>query len=108
MFRLSDYLDGREADAGASLRVQYKLAFAGSRRLKLYAKLAAGSHIDENYQLTRSGSARSTCGSGGQSSSPPAGPAGSAPASASRQASRVWPSARASPPLRVIAACFFQ
>lgn len=53
----SDYLDGREADVGASLRVQYKLALAGSHRLKLHAKLAVGSHIDASYQLTRSGSA---------------------------------------------------
>lgn len=53
----SDYVDGREEDVGASLRVQYKLALAGSHRLKFHAKLAIGSHINENYQLTRSGSA---------------------------------------------------
>jgi hypothetical protein len=54
---LSDYIDGREADVGASLRIQYRLALAGARRLKLNAKLAAGSHIDQDFQLTRSGSA---------------------------------------------------
>jgi hypothetical protein len=53
----SDYADGRELDVSASLRVQYKLALAGSHRLKLYAKLAAGAHVDASYELTRSGSA---------------------------------------------------
>jgi hypothetical protein len=53
----SDYADGREFDVSASLRVQYKLALASSHRLKLYAKLAAGSHVDASYELTRSGSA---------------------------------------------------
>jgi len=28
--------------------VQYRLALSGSRRLKLYAKLAAGTHADAN------------------------------------------------------------
>lgn len=53
----SDYADGREFDVSASLGVQYKLALAGSNRIKLYAKLAAGSHVDASYDLTRSGSA---------------------------------------------------
>jgi hypothetical protein len=52
----SDYADGRELDIGASLRVQYKLVLAGSHRLKPYAKLAAGTHVDASYQLTRSAS----------------------------------------------------
>ncbi|HEX7838879.1 MAG TPA: hypothetical protein VF469_15485 [Kofleriaceae bacterium] len=53
----SDYVDGHEEDVGASLRVQYKLALAGSHRLKLHAKLAVGSHLDDDQKLTRSGSA---------------------------------------------------
>ena len=39
------------------MRVQYKIAFTGSHRLKLYAKAAAGGHVDASYALTRSGSA---------------------------------------------------
>ena len=53
----ADYADGREFDVGASLRVQYKLALGGSHRLKLFAKLAAGAHVDASYAATRSGSA---------------------------------------------------
>ena len=56
------YADGREADLGASLRVQYKLALDGSQRLKLYLKLAASTHVDETYDHANSGSA----GLGGQ------------------------------------------
>jgi hypothetical protein len=52
----ADYADGREFDLGASVRVQYKLALGGAHRLKIYAKLAAGSHVDASYELTRSGS----------------------------------------------------
>jgi hypothetical protein len=52
---LSDYADG-EADVNASMRVQYKLVLEGTRRLKLYAKLAANAHADAGPELTRSGS----------------------------------------------------
>jgi hypothetical protein len=52
----SDYMDGHELDIGASLRVQYKVALAASHRLKPYAKLAVGTHVDASYQLTRSAS----------------------------------------------------
>lgn len=53
----ADYADGHEFDVTASLRVQYKIALAGAHRLKLHARVAAGSHVDASYALTRSGSA---------------------------------------------------
>lgn len=56
------YADGQQADLGASLRVQYKLALDGSQRLKLYVKLGASTHVDESYDHANSGSA----GLGGQ------------------------------------------
>lgn len=45
------------ADLGASLRVQYKLSLDGARRLKLYVKLGAGTHVDRGYGHASSGSA---------------------------------------------------
>jgi hypothetical protein len=56
------YADGQQADLGASLRVQYKLALDGSQRLKLYVKLGATTHVDQSYDHANSGSA----GLGGQ------------------------------------------
>lgn len=50
------YADG-QADLAASLRVQYKLALDGSRRLKLYAKLGASTHVDTEYAHANAGSA---------------------------------------------------
>ena len=51
----SDYVDG-EYDVSASVRVQYKLALAGSHRLKIYTKLAGTSHTTTNAEFMRSGS----------------------------------------------------
>lgn len=45
------------ADLGASLRVQYKLATGGSRRLKLYVKLGASTHVTRGYDHINAGSA---------------------------------------------------
>lgn len=45
------------ADLGASLRVQYKVVQGGSRRLKLYAKLGASTHVDRGYGHANAGSA---------------------------------------------------
>jgi hypothetical protein len=52
----SDYADGHESDLGANLSVQYKLALAGTHRLKLSAKLAGNAHSDANPELRCSGS----------------------------------------------------
>jgi hypothetical protein len=48
--------NGLESDVGANLSVQYKLALAGTHRLKLSARLAASAHSDVNPALTCSGS----------------------------------------------------
>lgn len=45
------------ADLAASLRVQYKLSLERSRRLKLYVKLGASTHVDRGYGHTGAGSA---------------------------------------------------
>src|SRR5262249_9668240 len=49
----SGYTD-RQFDVGVGLSIQYKLAIAGTHRLRLNAKVAAGSHSDTDYRLTQS------------------------------------------------------
>jgi len=51
-----DSVDGLGFDLGASLRIQHKFVLDGSRRLKLFAKLAGSSHVDPNAGMTSSSS----------------------------------------------------
>lgn len=53
----SQYVDALGHDVTATLRVQYKLAIAGDRRLKLWAKLTGSRDVDPMNAATRAGSA---------------------------------------------------
>ncbi len=52
----ADYVAAQGSDISASVRVQYKIALAGERRLKLYAKLGGAGHFDATGALASSGS----------------------------------------------------
>jgi hypothetical protein len=52
----ADYVDGREYDVSASLRIQVKIALADARRLRLYVKLASDAHGDASSELTHAAS----------------------------------------------------
>jgi hypothetical protein len=52
----SKYVDQQGHDVSATLRLQYKLAFDGDRRLKLWAKLMATRDVDQMNAATAAGS----------------------------------------------------
>jgi hypothetical protein len=53
----SKYVDQQGYDVSATLRVQYKLAFDGDRRLKLWAKLVGSRDVDQMGTTTKAGAA---------------------------------------------------
>ena len=52
----SKYVDNQGHDVSATLRIQYKLAFDGDRRLKLWAKLTGSRDVDQMNATTEAGS----------------------------------------------------
>lgn len=50
------YVDQQGHDVSATLRIQYKLAFAGDQRLKLWAKLTGSRDVDQMNAMTEAGS----------------------------------------------------
>jgi hypothetical protein len=53
----SKYVDQQGYDVSATLRIQYKLAFDGDRRLKLWAKLVGSRDVDQMNATTKAGAA---------------------------------------------------
>lgn len=51
----SQYVDQQGYDVSATLRLQYKLAFDGDRRLKLWAKLVGSRDVDQMSTATKAG-----------------------------------------------------
>ena len=53
----SQYVDALGTDVTATLRLQYKLALDGDRRLKLWAKLTGARDVDSMNTTSKAGSA---------------------------------------------------
>jgi hypothetical protein len=52
----SKYVDDQGYDVTATLRIQYKLAFDGDRRLKLWGKLTGSRDVDQAHATSKAGS----------------------------------------------------